>query len=99
LAQIEGKAVTREGAEVAALGLLAWLGEAELLDAFMHSTGADLSAIRAAAADPAFLGGVVDFVMMDDEWVRRAAAALDLRPEALAQVRAALPGGDLPHWT
>ncbi len=86
-------------AELIALGALSWLAEAELLDAFQASTGADRDAIRAAAAEPEFLGAVLDFVLMDDAWVQGVCTAQSLPYEALLQARAALPGGDLPHWT
>ena len=85
--------------ETVAARALAWIAEAELLDPFAAQTGADLAQLRAAAADPAFLGAVLDFVLSRDDWVLAAAAAQDVPPEALLQARAALPGGDLPHWT
>ena len=89
----------QDEAEIVALRALSWLAEAELLDAFAAETGADPGALRAAAGDPAFLGAVLDFVMGRDEWVTGAAAAQGMAPEAVARARAALPGGDLPHWT
>lgn len=86
-------------AETVAALALSWLAEAELLDPFAAQTGADLAQVRALAADPAFLGAVLDFVLTRDDWVRDAAAAQGVPPERLALARAALPGGDLPHWT
>ena len=91
--------MTRDQAEVVALGALAWIAEAELLEVFQGATGADRDTIRGAAGDPAFLGAVLDFVLMDDDWVRGACDAQALPYEAILQARAALPGGDLPHWT
>ena len=89
----------REDAEIVALGALSWLAENELLDTFQGATGADLGAIRAAAGDPEFLGAVLDFVMSDDDWVRGVCGAQGLPYDGLLRARAALPGGDLPHWT
>lgn len=91
--------INRDRAQVVALGALEWLVGADLLDAFQSSTGSDLAHIRAAASDPAFLGAVLDFVLQRDDWVTAAAASQDIAPEALAQARAALPGGDQHHWT
>lgn len=92
-------AMTADRAEIVALGALGWLAEAELLDTFQSTTGADQTAIRAAAGDPDFLGAVLDFVLMDDAWVQGVCQAQSLPYDALLQARAALPGGDLPHWT
>jgi hypothetical protein len=92
-------ATTQDRAEITALGALGWLAEAELLDAFAGATGADRAQIAAAAGDPHFLGAVLDFVLTRDDWAVGAAEAQGLPPEALAAARAALPGGDLPHWT
>lgn len=86
-------------AEIVALGALSWLAEAELLEAFQSATGADLDTVRNAATEPEFLGAVLDFVMNDDDWVRGVCTAQALPFDALLRARAALPGGDLPHWT
>ena len=82
-----------------ALHALAWLLSADLADPFLAATGADEAQLRAAAADPAFLGAVLDFVLTRDDWVLDAAAAQDAPPERLVAARAALPGGDAPFWT
>ncbi|UWQ19256.1 DUF3572 domain-containing protein [Jannaschia sp. M317] len=88
-----------ENAEVIALGALGWIASNELLDTFQSATGADRDQIRAAAGDPAFLAAVLDFVMMQDDWVQGVCEAQDLRHDTFLAARAALPGGDLPHWT
>jgi hypothetical protein len=92
-------AITPDRAEIVALGALGWLADNDLLDAFMGTTGAERDQLRAAAADPAFLAGVLDLVMGSDAWVEGVCDALGLTFEAFASARAALPGGDLPHWT
>ena len=86
-------------AELMAIGALGWLADNDLLDAFMNASGADHDTIRAAAGQPEFLGSVLDFVLMDDEWVRGVCDAQGLPYEQLLRARMALPGGDLPHWT
>lgn len=89
----------RDLAEIVALRALAWLAQAELLDTFQSTTGADIDTIRNAAQDPEFLGAVLDFVLLDDDWVRGACAAQALPYDSLLSARSALPGGDFPHWT
>ena len=91
--------MTEDHAAVIALRALAWLAEAELLDAFQTTTGADRETIRNAAQDPDFLAAILDFVLSDDAFVLRASDRLDLQPTVLAEARAALPGGALPNWT
>jgi len=90
----------REQAETVALEALAWLaGNNDLLPVFLGSTGTAAEDLRAGANDPAFLAGVLDFVLLDDAWVADFAAASGHPPGAVAAARQALPGGDLPHWT
>lgn len=89
----------RNNAEVIALRALEWLMTADLLDTFQSATGVDRETIRGAAGDPEFLAGVLDFVMMDDDWVRGVCDTQSLPYERLMEARAALPGGDTPHWT
>jgi hypothetical protein len=92
-------AMTSDRAEIVALNALGWLASADLLDAFQGATGADRDQIRAAAGDPVFLAAVLDFVMNSDDWVQSVCADQRLSHEQFLAARAALPGGDLPHWT
>lgn len=90
----------RDAAETVGLRALAWLaGNDELLPVFLGSTGASLDDLRAGAGDAAFLGSVLDFVMMDDAWVVAFCDAAGLAYEAPMRARAALPGGGQMHWT
>ena len=91
--------MTEDQAAVVALGALAWLAQNDLLDTFQSTTGADRETIRAAADDPAFLGAILDFALMNDDWVRGICDAQALPYERLLAARTALPGGDAPHWT
>ncbi|MDJ1007926.1 MAG: DUF3572 domain-containing protein [Paracoccaceae bacterium] len=87
-------------AETLAIEALGWLaGEEDLLQVFLGSAGLSSFELRARADDPELLAAVLDFVLMDDGWVQAFAAATDRAPEAALRARAALPGGDLPHWT
>jgi hypothetical protein len=90
----------REAAETLALRALGWLaGNEDLLPVFLGSTGASLEDLRMRAAEPEFLGSVLDFLLMDDAWVMGFSQAESVPPETLLAARQALPGGEAVHWT
>lgn len=90
----------QDAAEVLALRVLGWLaGNEKLLPVFLSSTGASEADIRAGAGDPAFLGSVLDFVMMDDNWVVQCCDHLNLPYDAPMRARQVLPGGEQVNWT
>lgn len=92
--------MTPDSAEVLGLQAVAWLaGNEELLPVFMGSTGLAEADFRKSLQDPEFQASVLDFLMMDDAWVISFCDAAGLRYEAVAQARAALPGGGQVHWT
>jgi hypothetical protein len=87
-------------AETRAMGALRWIaGQGDLLQVFMSATGTSEADLRSRAGEPEFLAAVIDFLMLDDAWVIDCATALGWRPGEVMQIRAHLPGGDLPHWT
>lgn len=87
-------------AETVALRALAFLASDDgAMAAFLGSCGADIGTVRARAADPEFLGFVLDHLLQDDKAVLAFAQREGLAPEAVLQARAALPGGDAPEWT
>lgn len=90
----------QESAETIALQALTWLvGNEDLLPVFLGTTGANLADLAQNAADPGFLGSVLDFVMLDDAWVIAFCDAVGLAYGAPMQARAGLPGGAQFHWT
>ncbi len=90
----------QESAQILAIRALAFLAaDEDLLLPFLAQTGLDAEALRAGADDPHLLAGVVDFLLAEDSRVLAFAAEAGLRPEAVLALRAALPGGDTPHWT
>ncbi len=92
--------MTADKAETVALQALAWLsGNDELFPMFMGATGASEEDLRNRAADPEFLGSVLDFLMMDDAWVMEFCDQAGLKYESPMQARMALPGGAQFHWT
>lgn len=92
--------ISSEAAEIIGLQALSWLvAEEDLLPVFLGSTGASEADMRASANDPAFLGGVLDFILMDDAWVIACAQAISVAPERLQEARVSLPGAQQVHWT
>ncbi len=90
----------RDAAETMGLRCLAWLiGNEDLLPVFLGATGASEADLRRDASDPAFLGAILDFVMMDDAWVIAFCDAEGLSTEAPRRARIALPGGQDVSWT
>lgn len=90
----------RDFAETTGLRALGWLvANEDLIGVFLGSTGATLADLRNGAGNPAFLGSVLDFLLMDDAWVVACCDDLALPYESLMQARAALPGGAEINWT
>lgn len=92
--------VTREFAETTGLKALSWLaGNDDLLPVFMGSSGVSEADLRENISNPVFYAAIVDFLMMDDAWVIAFCDSEGLSYGQMAEVRAALPGGDAVHWT
>ncbi|SLN13583.1 hypothetical protein ROJ8625_00411 [Roseivivax jejudonensis] len=92
--------LSRSAAETVGLQAIAWLAaDEDLLPVFMGATGADEEAFRAHLSDPSFQASVLDFVLMDDAWIRKFCDASGLDYDVPMQARAALPGGQNVHWT
>lgn len=90
----------RPQAEALALRALAWMaGDADLIGRFLATTGAGPDDLRVRAAEPEFLGFVLDFLLSDESALVAFAAAANIRPDQPMRARSALPGGDLPNWT
>lgn len=90
----------RELAETLALQALAWLaGREDLVARFLDQTGVTPAELAANAADPQFLGAVLDFLLTEDALVTGFCDACGQPYTAPMLARAALPGGQLPHWT
>lgn len=90
----------QEPAETLALQALAWiLADPERAGQFLAATGADASALTRMVAEPLFLGAVLDFLLTDERALLDFAADAGIAPDLPMRARAALPGGDVPHWT
>ena len=90
----------RESAETLALRALAWLAaDDDLLGRFLGASGAAPGDLATGASDPRFLAAVVDFLLTDDVLVMAFCDAEGYPYPAPMAARAALPGGEVPHWT
>ena len=90
----------QDSAHILALQVLGWLAaDDELFGSFLNATGASPGDLRARAGDAEFLGAILDFLMMDDQWVVAFCDAHALPYTAPQMARAALPGGAAIHWT
>lgn len=90
----------QQQAEEIALLALGWIaGQDALVTGFLGASGVSPDQLRAAADDPDLLAALMDFLMQDDRWVLDFCADHALSPDICQQVRAALPGGQVPHWT
>ena len=86
----------REVAEIVAVQALNFIAaDAERLAVFLAESGIGPETLRRAAADPHFLGHVLDFVLRDDATVKAFASASQLHPTNIAAARQVL--GD-PQW-
>jgi hypothetical protein len=85
----------REVAEFVAIQALSFLAsDPERLGSFLTESGIGPQTLRASAADPKFLAGVLDFVLRDDATVTAFARSSQLTPEAVANAREVLD----PRW-
>ena len=94
-------AQSREAAETLAIQALGFIAEEpERLGAFLATSGIGPEAIRDAAREPGFLGGVLDHMLSDESLLLTCADSAGLDPASIARARRALGGGrwerDLP---
>jgi hypothetical protein len=79
--------------EILALLALAHIAaDATLFARFFALSGLDEASLRLRAAEPAVLGGVLDFVLGDERLVVILAESFDVAPDAFVRARRKLPG-------
>ena len=92
--------MTIEEAEIYAFKVTNWLiSKQDLVEVFMASTGVSEITIKREFHDVIFLAAVLDFLLLDDNWVIDACQAMGLEPEAMSVARQLLPGGEKVNWT
>lgn len=90
----------QEQAETIAIQALGWLATMDdMMANFLGSTGADIDSVRQNAQDPAFLGAVLDFLLLDDQFVTGFCDSIGLPYDTPFQARQFLPGGEMVNWT
>jgi hypothetical protein len=83
-----------ESAETVAIRALVWIAEDEdRLGRFMGLAGLTAGELRARAAEPDFLGGVLDFVLENEALLIAFAESAGLKPATVLRLRRELPGG------
>jgi len=95
-----GVAVTREQAEKLAIQALVWLsGQEDLFPVFLGASGMNVDDLQESARDEAFLGAVLDFVLMDDSHIIAFCDGAGLSYDRPMAARQTLPGGAQVNWT
>jgi hypothetical protein len=81
----------RETAEIVAIQALSFIaGDAERLGRFLAETGIGPETLRSAAQDPAFLVGVLEFLLRDEALIEAFSASSHLEPKIVSNAREAL---------
>lgn len=84
---------SREAAETLALRALAHIaGDADLGPRFLDLTGLDVATLRARAGEPGVLAAALGFLEAHEPSLIATAAALEVRPAALAAAHRVLGG-------
>ena len=82
-----------DAARSLAVGVLAFIAaDSDRLNRFLNLTGLGPDNLRTAAADPAFLGSVLDYLVADEQLLVTFAGDAGLKPEAVARAHAVLCG-------
>ena len=80
-----------EEAEMMAISALTFLaGEPEALSRFLALSGISVATLRESAADPAFLAGILDFLLAHEAWLLAFTGAAGIPPARVADARRAL---------
>ena len=93
-------ALKQEQAETLALGTLEWIAnDPEVTGQFLGWSGASIDDLRNAGSSPELMLAILEFILLQDDWVIGASEHLGLPPEKFASIKFALPGGEEAHWT
>ena len=89
----QGTRLARQDAEALAIQALTFIaGDGERLGRFLAVTGIGPAEIRAAAREPGFLGGVLDYLASDGKLMTDFAAESRFDPADIDRARAVLAG-------
>jgi len=85
----------RETAEALAIRALAFIAaDATLLPRFLALTGIEAKDVRAAASQPGFLAGVLQFILAHEPTLMQFAADAGIDPASVGRACKVLPFGD-----
>jgi Protein of unknown function (DUF3572) len=85
--------LTQDRAEALAIQALTFIaGDGERLGRFLAVTGIGPAEIRAAAGEPGFLAGVLEYMASDESLIGAFADETGIDPADLSKARAALAG-------
>jgi hypothetical protein len=85
--------IDREAARRLAIQALEYLAaEPERLGRFLALSGLDPTTIRAAARQPEFLAGVLEYMLGDERMVAAFTVSVNVPPERIAEAHAVLAG-------
>lgn len=89
------KPAGREAAEALAVQALGFIAsDPALLPRFLAITGIEANQIRAAARQPGFLAGVMQFILAHEPTLLQFAQAAGIDPSEIGRAHNALPHGD-----
>ena len=92
--------MNREIAETRALEVLTWvLSQDDLIKVFMGATGASQDDFRSNTSNHEFLISILDFVLMDDNWVISCSKFMNIDPSQIQVIKMSLDGGQEVNWT
>jgi hypothetical protein len=92
--------IGRDAAETVAAQALAWVaGDAERINGFLNLSGLSPEELMAQAGDPRIMGAVLDYLLTEDRHVMEFCDEVGLAYTVPQAARAALPGGEVWHWT
>jgi hypothetical protein len=84
---------TRETAEMLAVQALGFIAEEpQSLSRFLDTSGIAADRVRAAAAEPGFLAGVLEYMLADETLLRAFAGRAGIDPAEVASASRALGG-------
>lgn len=73
-------------AEATAVAVLGWLAnEPEMLSRFLALSGVQPTQLRQAVGDPAFLAGMLEFLMQHEPTLMEFCTATDTKPETVVE--------------
>lgn len=86
---------TDQAQSIALKALIFLVSDQDRAGTFMAATGIAPDDLSKGAADGDFLAGIIDYILGDEALVVAFAEGENLKPEKIAAVRRALPGGQI----